>query len=159
MPRSDNGGEYVSNEWQNFCTVHGIRHEFNVPHNPQQNGVPERKNGTLLDASRSMLQVVGLEHRFWQEAVAKSCYLQKQITTQSASSPHTVDGLVWTYTKIFKFKSVWFVAYSHIPQEKRKKLDPHVKKCIIVGYGESSCVKGYLNYLILVIKSSYLVGQ
>ena len=141
--RSDNGGEYVSNEWQNFCNVHGIRHELNVPHNPQQNGVAERKNRTLLDASRSMLQVAGLEHRFWQEAVATSCYLQNR-------SPHKVLGLHTPYMVWFGHKPDFSnlrvfgsIAYSHIPQEKRKKLDPHAKKCIMVGYGEAAGVKGY----------------
>ena len=135
--------ENVSNEWQNFCIVHGIQHEFNVPHNPQQNGVAERKNRTLLDASRSMLQVAGREHRFWQEAVATSCYLQNR-------SPHKALGLntpymVWSgHTPKFSNLTVFgSIAYSHIRQEKRKKLDPHAKKCIMVGYGESSGVKGY----------------
>ena len=143
MPRSDNGGEYVPNEWQNFCNVHGIRHEFNVPHNPQQNGVAKRKNRTLLDASRSMLQVAGPEHRFWQEAVATSCYLQNR-------SPHKVLGLHTPYMVWFGHKPDFSnlrvfgsIAYSHIPQEKRKKSDPHAKKCIMVGYGEAASVKGY----------------
>jgi transposase InsO family protein len=42
--RSDNGGEYISNEFKDFCTREGIRSELIVPHNPQQNGVAERKN-------------------------------------------------------------------------------------------------------------------
>ena len=58
--RTDNGGEYFSDEWNSFCKENGIRHEHTVPYNPQQNGVAERKNWTLLDASRSMLQVAGL---------------------------------------------------------------------------------------------------
>ena len=60
--RTDNGGEYFSGEWIKFCNTHGIRHEHTVPYNPQQNGVAERKNRTLLDASRSMLQVARLHN-------------------------------------------------------------------------------------------------
>ena len=46
--RSDNGGEYISNEFKNFYSKEGIRRELIVPHNPQQNGVAERKNITIV---------------------------------------------------------------------------------------------------------------
>ena len=64
MIRTDNGGEYCSEEWICFCNTHGIRHEHSVPYNPQQNGVAERKNRRLLDASCSMLQMDGLKDEF-----------------------------------------------------------------------------------------------
>ena len=53
--RSDNGGECTSKEWETFCQQHGILHQKSVPYTPQQNGVAERKNRTLLNATRSML--------------------------------------------------------------------------------------------------------
>jgi transposase InsO family protein len=46
--RSDNGGEYISNKFKYFCSREGIRRELIVPHNPQQNGVAERKNRTIV---------------------------------------------------------------------------------------------------------------
>ena len=46
--RSDNGGEYISNEFKDFCSKEGIRRELIVPHNPQQNGVTERKNKMIV---------------------------------------------------------------------------------------------------------------
>jgi transposase InsO family protein len=46
--RSDNGGEYVSNEFKDFCGKEGIRKELIVPHNPHQNGVTERKNKMIV---------------------------------------------------------------------------------------------------------------
>jgi transposase InsO family protein len=48
--RSDNGGEYISNEFKYFCSREGILRELIVPHNPQQNGVAERKNRTIVGA-------------------------------------------------------------------------------------------------------------
>ena len=45
---SDNGGEYISNEFKDFCRKEGIRRELIAPHNPQQNGVAERKNKTIV---------------------------------------------------------------------------------------------------------------
>jgi hypothetical protein len=49
--RSDNGGEYISNEFKDFCSREGIRRELIAPHNPQQNGVAERKNRTIMGAA------------------------------------------------------------------------------------------------------------
>ena len=129
--RRDNGGEYCSTEWKTFCKTQGIRHEFTTSYNPQQNGVAERKNRTLLDASRSMLQVAGLQNKFWQEAISTTCYLQNR-------SPHKV------------------LAYSHISPKLRKQLDPRSIKCIMVGYGESEGIKGY-KYLTHKIINLYIV--
>jgi transposase InsO family protein len=46
--RSDNSGEYISNEFKDFCSREGIRRELIAPHNPHQNGVMERKNKTIV---------------------------------------------------------------------------------------------------------------
>ena len=51
--RSDNGGEYTSKEFVSFCRDVRIKRELTTPYNPQQNGVPERKNRTMLERSRS----------------------------------------------------------------------------------------------------------
>ena len=45
---SDNGGQYISNEFKNFCSKEGIRRELIVPHNPQQNGIAERNNRMIM---------------------------------------------------------------------------------------------------------------
>ena len=54
--RSDRGGEFTSGEFQEFCETNGIRRPLTVPRSPQQNGVAERKNRTVLDMARSMLK-------------------------------------------------------------------------------------------------------
>jgi transposase InsO family protein len=53
--RSDNGGEYTSKEFINFCIEAGIKRELIVPYNPQQNGVAERKNRTIIEATKAMI--------------------------------------------------------------------------------------------------------
>eukprot|EP00253_Pinus_taeda_P035828 PITA_35828 len=57
---SDNGGEYVSNEFKNFCAAERIKRELMTPHNTQQNGVSERKNGSIVWEARAMLHDQGL---------------------------------------------------------------------------------------------------
>jgi hypothetical protein len=104
--RTDNGGEYLSNEWKNYYIEIGIRHEFTTPYTPQQNGLAERKNRTLMDASRSMLQVADLQHSFWQEA-CYSLLSAKQITTQGIGSIDTIQLMVWLQAKSITSESVW----------------------------------------------------
>lgn len=53
--RSDNGGEYISSEFESYLKSKGIRHELTVSHIPQQNGVAERMNRTLMESARSMM--------------------------------------------------------------------------------------------------------
>ncbi|KAE8731030.1 putative LRR receptor-like serine/threonine-protein kinase [Hibiscus syriacus] len=66
---TDNGGEYTSEEFDDFCKKEGIKRQFTVVNTPQQNGVAERMNRTLLERTRAILRDVGLEKSFWAEAV------------------------------------------------------------------------------------------
>nr|GEZ05151.1 putative ribonuclease H-like domain-containing protein [Tanacetum cinerariifolium] len=67
--RSDNGTEFKNNDLNQFCGIMGIKREFSVPRTPQQNGIAERKNMTLIEATRTMLADSRLPIPFWAEAV------------------------------------------------------------------------------------------
>ena len=58
--KTDNEGEYTSNEFMEYCLTKGIKKEHSVPHTPQQNGVAERKNKTMVGATKAMLFDQGL---------------------------------------------------------------------------------------------------
>ncbi|KAA0032275.1 Integrase, catalytic core [Cucumis melo var. makuwa] len=73
--RSDRCGEFLSNNFNHFCKEHGIHRELTTPYTPEQNGVAERKNRTVVEMARSMLQMKGLLNDFWAEAVSTSIYL------------------------------------------------------------------------------------
>jgi transposase InsO family protein len=77
--RSDNGGEYVSNEFKNFCASEGIRWELIAPHNPQQNGVAERKNKSIVGVAWVMLHDQGLPLHLWAEACNTIVYVQNRV--------------------------------------------------------------------------------
>jgi transposase InsO family protein len=72
--RSDNGTEFKNSQIEGFLEEEGIKHEFSSPYTPQQNGVVERKNRTLLDMARTMLDEYKTSDRFWAEAVNTACY-------------------------------------------------------------------------------------
>ena len=64
MLRIDNGGEFCSKEFEEFCKKCGIARKKTTPYTPQQNGVAERMNKTLMERARSMLSGSGLEQEF-----------------------------------------------------------------------------------------------
>ena len=79
--RTDNGGEYLFTEFQNYLKVKGIRHELTVPHSPQQNGVAERMNRTLVESARSMIAHAGVSNIFWAEAISTAADVRNRLPT------------------------------------------------------------------------------
>jgi transposase InsO family protein len=72
--RSDNGSEFKNLQVEEYLEEEGIKHEFSAPYTPQQNGVVERKNKTLIDMARTMLGEFKTPERFWSEAVNTACH-------------------------------------------------------------------------------------
>ncbi|GJU33713.1 putative ribonuclease H-like domain-containing protein [Tanacetum coccineum] len=77
--RSDNGTEFKNKVLDDFCREKGIKREYSVARTPQQNGVAERKNRTLIEAARTMLADSKLPTTFWAEAVSTACYVQNRV--------------------------------------------------------------------------------
>jgi transposase InsO family protein len=73
--RTDNGGEYTSKEFMDFCAGENIRRELTIPYNPQQNGVAERKNMAIFGAATTMLHDQGMPLFLWAEACYIAVYL------------------------------------------------------------------------------------
>ncbi|KAL8155363.1 hypothetical protein AgCh_000663 [Apium graveolens] len=90
--RSDNGTEFRNATLSEFCKSKGIVQEFSVARTPQQNGVVERKNRTLVEAARTMLQAAKLPTRFWEEVVNTACYTQNRYLINKAhgKSPYSI---------------------------------------------------------------------
>ena len=81
--RSDNNGEYTSNRFETYLKDEGIRHERTIPGTPEQNGVAERLNRTLVESTRSMLLDARLPHKFWAEAISTAAYLRNRCPTRA----------------------------------------------------------------------------
>ncbi|WVZ75499.1 hypothetical protein U9M48_023545 [Paspalum notatum var. saurae] len=77
--RSDNGGEFRNSHFENFCRDLGLEHQFSSPYTPTQNGVVERKNRTLVEMARTMVDEHRTLRRFWAEAVNTACYIANRI--------------------------------------------------------------------------------
>jgi hypothetical protein len=143
--KTDNGGEYTSKELVSFCKQVGIMRELIVPHNPQKIGVDERKNRTIEESVKAMMNDQNLSIFMWEEAAMTVFYVQNRI-------PHRILKNM-TPKKAFSGKkpSVEHLGifgchvYIHVPKDKRKKLKPSGKKGIFVGYSEPS--KAYRIYV------------
>ena len=79
--RTDNGGEYVNNRMKRYLSSSGIIHQTTVPYSPQQNGIAERANRTIVEKARCMLFEAKLSKKLWAEAVLTATYLMNR-------SPH-----------------------------------------------------------------------
>ena len=74
-PRSDNGGEYCSKEFDRYYLVNGICREKTIPGTPQENGVSERMNRTIMERVRCMILYAGLPLKFWADVIDTDVYL------------------------------------------------------------------------------------
>ena len=72
--RSDNGKEFDNTNIEEYCDEIGIKHEFSSTYTPQQNGVVERKNRTLITLARTMLDEYNTSEKMWAEAIITACY-------------------------------------------------------------------------------------
>lgn len=142
--RSDNGGEYNSTKFDEYCKECGIVHQLSTPYTPQQNGVAERLNRTLEDSARSMLLHHNVDPRLWAEAVATAVYIKNRSYTRALN--RLTPEEIWSGRKptVSHLRVFGCDAYAHVPDECRTKFDPKSKKCIFVGYSEVS--KAYRLY-------------
>ena len=142
--RTDNGGEFTSTKFEEYLKSEGIRHEYTIPKTPEQNGVADRLNRTLVETVRSMLIDSKLHHKFWAEALSTATYLQNQSPTK------VIEGMTpyeaWTKEKpqAKHLRVFGCDAYSHVSKDERQKLDSKARKCIFLCYGKKT--KGYRLY-------------
>nr|AAN05371.1 Putative retroelement [Oryza sativa Japonica Group]AAP53179.1 retrotransposon protein, putative, Ty1-copia subclass [Oryza sativa Japonica Group] len=77
--RSDNGSEFKNTNIEDYCDDLGIKHELSATYLPQQNGVVERKNRTLIEMAMTMLDEYGVSDSFWAEAINTACYATNRL--------------------------------------------------------------------------------
>lgn len=143
MIRSDRGGEFTSQQFSSFCEDHGIKRQLTTPYSPQQNGVCERKNRTVLGLVRSVLKRSGMPRTFWPEAAAWCIHVMNRSPTSAVErTPEELwNGKV---PAVHYFRVFGCIAYSLIPEQRRTKLDDKALKCVLLGVSEES--KAYKLY-------------
>ncbi|CAA7016274.1 unnamed protein product [Microthlaspi erraticum] len=141
--RTDNGLEFCNNVFDEFCRRFGIARHRTCTYTPQQNGVAERMNRTIMEKVRCLLSESGLEEKFWAQAAATAVYVINRSPT--ASIGFKCPEEVWLgkkpgYKHMRKFGAL---AYVHVDQG---KLKPRALKGVFIGYPPGT--KGYMVWLL-----------
>nr|GFA25849.1 ribonuclease H-like domain-containing protein [Tanacetum cinerariifolium] len=137
----DNGTEFKNSDLNQFCGLKGIKREFSVPRTPQQNGIAERKNKTLIDAARTLLADLLLRIPFWAEALSTACYVQNRVLV---TKPHNKTPYELLHGRL---PSIGFMRPFGFPITILNTLDPlgkfqgKVDEGYLVGY--SVCSKAF----------------
>ena len=141
---SDGGGEYMSGQFTTYLHIVGIHRQVTVARTPQQNGVAERFNRTIMESARSMLHAAGLPPMYWGDAVMTAVYLRNRLPTRALNDVTPYEA--WRGEKPdLSHLRVWGCqAFIHVPRVKRNKLAAKARACVFVGYPPEA--KGWLLY-------------
>ena len=142
--RSDDGGESTSIEFENYLTSEGIVHEKTIPHTPEQNGLAERMNRTLIEQIRSMIADSNVSKTLWAEAINTACYVRNRSPAAALNNLTPYEALNNRKPNVKHLRVFGCTGYVYIPKEKRAKLDSTSLKCVFVGYG--AAIIGYRMY-------------
>ncbi|GJX37978.1 retrovirus-related pol polyprotein from transposon TNT 1-94 [Tanacetum coccineum] len=142
--RTDRGTEFLNKTLHAYFKEEGIEHQTSTPRTPEQNGVVERRNRTLVEAARTMLSASKLPLSFWAEAVATACYTQNRsiiISTHGKTAYHIINDRKPSIKHLHIFGCICYITRDGENLDKMKeKGDP----CVMVGYSTQS--KGYHVY-------------
>ena len=138
--RTDFGREYISTEFKKFCEDHGIHRELIEVLIPQQNGMVERRNRTIIEKVRSLVHDCNLLIFLWSEAVFTTNHLINRSLT------HTNFGIIPEAKYACKSPSIdnlhifGCILYAHVPKKDRNKLKSKTIKCLFVSYDKQNKV-------------------
>ncbi|KAK8606395.1 hypothetical protein V6N13_030678 [Hibiscus sabdariffa] len=139
--RSDRGGKYLSQDFDELLKECGIVSQLTPPGTPQWNGVSERRNRTLLDMVRSMMSHTDLPTSFWGYALETVAFTLNRVPSKSVQkTPHEM----WTGRRPnMSFMKIWGCK-AYVKHQMSTKLEPKSGKCTFVGYPKET--KGYYFY-------------
>ncbi|KAI3741687.1 hypothetical protein L1987_59361 [Smallanthus sonchifolius] len=92
MLRTDRGGEFTSEAFNQFCDDEGIKRQLTAPYTPQQNGVVERRIRTVMEVTRSLLKTMAVPETLWGEAVRQAVYILNRISTKGFKNKTPYEG-------------------------------------------------------------------
>ena len=131
--RTDRGGEFMSHEFKLFCDKNRISRHLTAPYLPQQNGVVERRNRTLLEMTRSILKHLSVPNLMWGESVRHSTYLINRIATRSLEEKTPYEVLRSRKPNISHIRVFGCVCYARTEAAGRKKLDDRLGTLVHLG--------------------------
>jgi len=130
----DKGGEYMSTEFNSFCDDSGIARLHTVRNRPQQNGDAENANQVMLNDITAMLSQANLPPSMWGRCLAAQVKVWNCMPTSALPGKTPYEAWYGKKPDLSRFRVFGCIAYVFVQKDKRKKLEPHMEKCIFLGY-------------------------
>jgi hypothetical protein len=132
--RSDNGSEFKNLQVEEYLEEEGIKHEFSAPYTPQQNGVVERKNMTLIDMARTMLGEFKTPEQFWSEAVNTACHVINRVYLHRLLKKTSYELLTGNKPNVSYFCVFGSKCYILVKKGRISKFAPKAVEGFLLGY-------------------------
>lgn len=142
--RTDRGGEFTSKDFNQFCSDHGIARQLTASYTPQQNGVAKRKNCTLMNMVRSMLSGKNMPKKFLPDVVNWAIHILNHSSTLAVKDKTPEEAWSNIKSSVDYFRTFGCIAYAHISNARKTKLDDKSMKCVLLGISAES--KAYKLY-------------
>jgi hypothetical protein len=136
--RSDNGSEFKNFQVEEYLEEEGIKHEFSAPYTPQQNGVVERKNKTLIDMARTMLGEFKTPERFWSEAVNTACHTINRVYLHRLLKKTSYELLTGNKPNVSYFRVFGRKCYILVKKGRNSKFSPKAVEGFLLGYDSNT---------------------
>jgi hypothetical protein len=136
--RSDNGTEFKNSQIEGFLEEEGIKHDFSSPYTPQQNGVVEKKNRTLLDMARTMLDEYKTSDRFWAEAINTACYSINWLYLHRNLKKTSYELLTGKKPNVSYFRVFGSQCFILVKRGRKSKFAPKDVEGFLLGYDSNT---------------------
>ncbi|KAL4570004.1 hypothetical protein LXL04_025653 [Taraxacum kok-saghyz] len=153
--RSDNGTEFVNQTIDSFLQSKGIDHNLSAPYSPQQNGVVERRNRTLVEAARAMLKFSNLSLYFWAEAVQTACFVQNRSVINKRLDKTPYEALNNKKPDLKFLRIFGCRCFIKNNKDHLGKFEPKADEAIFLGYSTNKKAYRVLNRRTRVIEESF----
>ena len=142
--RSDNGSEFKNTNIKDYCDDLGIKHELSATYSPQQNGVVERKNRTLIEMARTMLDEYGVSDSFWAEAINTACHATNRLYLHRLLKKTSYELIVRRKPNVAYFRVFGCKCYIYRKGVRLTKFESRCDEGFLLGYASNS--KAYRVY-------------
>jgi hypothetical protein len=153
--RSDNGTEFKNSQIEGFLEDEGIKHEFSSPYTPQKNGVVERKNRTLLDMARTMLDEYKTSDRFWVEAINTACYAINRLYLHRILKKTSYGLLTGKKPNVSYFRVFGSKCFILVKRGRKSKFAPKAVEGFLLGYDSNIRAYRVFNKSTGLVEVSY----
>jgi hypothetical protein len=136
--RNDNGSEFKNLQVEEYLEEEGIKHEFSAPYTPQQNGVVERKNRSLIDMARMMLGEYKTPERFWSKDVNTACHAINRLYLHRLLKKTSYEFLTGNKPNVCYFRAFGSKCYILVKKGRHSKFAPKAVEGFLLGYDSNT---------------------